>query len=89
MDVTPNRVKCEVCHAPVDEQDFVLCVSCHTPHASVYPRMLLTARINTLCLQCHVQIPVGVHGPQNQYRQSCLVCHNSIHGSNTSNLFFK
>jgi hypothetical protein len=32
VDVTPNRVKCEVCYAPVDDQDFVLCVSCNTPY---------------------------------------------------------
>jgi hypothetical protein len=32
VDITPNRVKCEVCHAPVDDQDFVLCVSCNTPY---------------------------------------------------------
>jgi len=50
---------------------------------------LLTARINTLYLQCHAQIPVGVHGPQNAYRSTCIICHNSIHGSNVSNLFFK
>lgn len=73
-------------HEPVRVEG---CTSCHTPHSSVYPRMLLTARINTLCLQCHVQLPTGVHGAQNQYRQACIVCHNSIHGSNTSDLFFK
>jgi hypothetical protein len=51
--------------------------------------MLLTARINTLCLQCHTQIPTGVHGSQNQYRSVCVVCHMNIHGSNVSDLFFK
>jgi len=95
---TPNQdLICLKCHSDkrgpfVFEHEPVRvegCTTCHTPHASVYPRMLLTARINTLCLQCHEQIPVGVHGPQNQYRQSCIVCHNSIHGSNTSNLFFR
>ena len=73
-------------HEPVRVEG---CPTCHTPHASAYPRLLLTARINTLCLQCHAQIPVGVHGPQNAYRSTCIICHNSIHGSNTSNLFFK
>jgi len=73
-------------HEPVRVEG---CPTCHTPHASAYPRLLLTARINTLCLQCHAQIPVGVHGPQNAYRSTCIICHNSIHGSNVSNLFFK
>ncbi len=94
----PNQdLICTKCHADkrgpfVFEHEPVRvegCTVCHTPHASVYPRMLLTARINTLCLQCHVQIPTGVHGAQNQYRQACIVCHNSIHGSNVNNLFFK
>ena len=73
-------------HEPVRVEG---CMVCHTPHSSVYPRMLLTARINSLCTQCHEQLPVGVHGAQNQYRQACIVCHMSIHGSNVSNLFFK
>jgi DmsE family decaheme c-type cytochrome len=73
-------------HEPVRAEG---CTACHTPHSSVYPRMLLTARINTLCLQCHVQIPTGVHGSQNQYRQVCVICHMNIHGSNVSDLFFK
>ncbi|HVP42403.1 MAG TPA: DmsE family decaheme c-type cytochrome [Terriglobales bacterium] len=95
---SPNQdLICTKCHADkrgpfVYEHEPVRvegCTACHTPHSSVYPRMLLTARINTLCLQCHVQIPTGVHGPQNQYRSTCIICHNSIHGSNTSNIFFK
>lgn len=73
-------------HEPVRVEG---CTACHTPHSSVYPRMLLTARINTLCLQCHTQIPTGVHGSQNQYRSVCVICHMNIHGSNVSDLFFK
>jgi DmsE family decaheme c-type cytochrome len=68
-------------HEPVRVEG---CTACHTPHASVYPRMLLTARVNTLCLQCHVQIPTGPHS-QNLARQACIMCHVSIHGSNVSN----
>jgi DmsE family decaheme c-type cytochrome len=95
---TPNQdLVCLKCHSDkrgpfVYEHEPVRvegCQACHTPHASVYPRMLLTARVNTLCLQCHVQIPTGVHGPQNQFRQTCIICHNSIHGSNLSDIFFK
>jgi DmsE family decaheme c-type cytochrome len=72
-------------HEPVRAEG---CLACHTPHSSVYPRMLLTARVNTLCLQCHTQIPTGPHS-QNLERQSCIICHMSIHGSNVSDIFFK
>ena len=72
-------------HEPVRSEG---CLACHTPHSSVYPRMLLTARVNTLCLQCHEQIPTGPHS-QNLARQSCIMCHMSIHGSNVSDVFFK
>jgi len=72
-------------HEPVRVEG---CMACHTPHSSVYPRMLLTARVNTLCLQCHEQIPTGPHS-QNLARQTCIMCHMSIHGSNVSNIFFK
>jgi DmsE family decaheme c-type cytochrome len=94
----PNQdLVCYKCHADkrgpfVFEHEPVRvegCMACHTPHSSVYPRMLLTARVNTLCLQCHVQIPTGPHGAQFQYRQACIICHMSIHGSNVSNVFFK
>ena len=93
----PNQdIICTKCHADkrgpfVFEHEPVRvegCLACHTPHSSVYPRMLLTARVNTLCLQCHEQIPTGPHS-QNLARQSCIICHMSIHGSNVSNIFFK
>ena len=94
---SPNQdLVCTKCHADkrgpfVFEHEPVRtegCTACHTPHSSVYPRMLLTARVNTLCLQCHEQIPTGPHS-QNLARQSCIICHMSIHGSNVSNIFFK
>ncbi len=93
----PNQdVVCMKCHADkrgpfVFEHEPVRtegCMACHTPHSSVYPRMLLTARVNTLCLQCHDQIPTGPHS-QNLARQACILCHISIHGSNISNTLRK
>jgi DmsE family decaheme c-type cytochrome len=72
-------------HEPVKGEG---CQTCHTAHGSPYPRMLLTARTNSLCLQCHTGIPTGPH-PQNAFRQDCILCHMSIHGSNTDNRFFK
>jgi DmsE family decaheme c-type cytochrome len=93
----PNQdLVCYKCHADkrgpfVFEHEPVRvegCMACHTPHSSVYPRMLLTARVNTLCLQCHAQIPTGPH-PQSLARQACILCHISIHGSNISNTLRK
>ena len=72
-------------HEPVRAEG---CQTCHTAHGSPYPRMLLTARVNTLCLQCHTGIPPGPH-PQNAFRQDCVLCHMSIHGSNIDERFFK
>jgi DmsE family decaheme c-type cytochrome len=72
-------------HVPVKAEG---CQTCHTAHGSAYPRMLLTGRINSLCLQCHVIIPVGPH-PQNAIRQDCILCHNAIHGSNIDPRFFR
>lgn len=95
---TPNQdLICMKCHSDkrgpfVFEHEPVRaegCTVCHTPHGSPYPRMLITARINTLCLQCHEQIPTGVHGAQTTYRSTCIICHNSIHGSNVDELFFR
>jgi DmsE family decaheme c-type cytochrome len=72
-------------HEPIKGEG---CQTCHTAHGSPYPRMLLTARVNSLCLQCHTTIPTGPH-PQNAFRQDCVLCHMSIHGSNIDPRFFK
>ena len=74
-------------HEPVKVEG---CTSCHFPHGSTNPRMLNTSRVNSLCLQCHVftSSHVSVH-VQNTYRQSCVLCHSNIHGSNTDFRFFK
>lgn len=74
-------------HEPVRVEG---CTTCHFPHGSTNPRMLLTARVNALCLQCHSQIPspTSLHAQQG-FRQSCIICHASIHGSNTSRILFQ
>lgn len=71
------------------------CTACHTPHGGPNPRLLNRANVNTLCLQCHSPSPnfttgepIGpAHNQAVQY-QSCTLCHTSIHGSNTSPIFF-
>jgi predicted CXXCH cytochrome family protein len=68
------------------------CNSCHTPHGSTNPRFLRVSQINLLCLQCHtfpVQGPAGpTHNQATKY-QACTMCHAAIHGSNSSNVFFR
>ncbi len=72
-------------HEPVRTEG---CAGCHTPHGSTNPRLLNFARVNTLCLQCHQNFYNAPH-PQNTKSQACTLCHMGIHGSNTSNVFFK
>jgi len=79
-------------HQPVKTEG---CVACHTPHGSSNPRLLKRSQVNLLCLECHtltVDSPVpGIPSFHNQAQkyQSCTLCHTSIHGSNSSNVFFK
>jgi len=72
-------------HEPVKSEG---CTACHQPHGSMNPRLLTRARVNSLCLECHSNIPAGPH-PQNTKSQACIMCHASIHGSNSSDVFFK
>jgi DmsE family decaheme c-type cytochrome len=72
-------------HEPVKVEG---CTSCHFPHGSTNPRMLSTARTNSLCLQCHAATSAIGH-TQNTRIQQCIDCHSNIHGSNLSNVFFK
>ncbi|HKS73176.1 MAG TPA: DmsE family decaheme c-type cytochrome [Terriglobales bacterium] len=76
-------------HVPVKTEG---CSSCHTPHGSTNPRLLRVSQINLLCLQCHTFPTQGPAGPahnQSQKYQACTMCHEAIHGSNFSNVFFK
>jgi DmsE family decaheme c-type cytochrome len=81
-------------HVPVKTEG---CTSCHTPHGSTNPRLLKVSQINTLCLQCHTltigptpsEPPQGPAHNQAQKYQACIMCHAFIHGSNTSEVYFK
>jgi DmsE family decaheme c-type cytochrome len=73
------------------------CVSCHSPHGSPNARLLKSSNINTLCLQCHSTFntvagaasPTGpAHNEAAKY-VACTSCHTQIHGSNSSNVFFR
>jgi DmsE family decaheme c-type cytochrome len=71
------------------------CLSCHDPHGSPNPRLLKVSNVNTLCLRCHTASMTfdapGTPSFHNQNAQyvSCTSCHTQIHGSNTSDVFFK
>jgi predicted CXXCH cytochrome family protein len=83
-------------HAPVKTEG---CTSCHTPHGASNPRLLRTT-VPQLCLECHsnahtlgaenvgtVATP-SFHNLATQYRD-CTACHVKIHGSRSSNVFFR
>lgn len=80
-------------HAPVRTEG---CATCHAPHGSQNPRLLKTASVAQLCLQCHsqdhgvgAQEPIGpAHNLNLQYRD-CTTCHMKIHGSHTSPVFMR
>ena len=71
------------------------CVSCHVPHGSSNPRLLKRSQVNLLCLECHsltvdsdVATVPSFHNQSSKY-QACTLCHVAIHGSNTSNVYFR
>jgi DmsE family decaheme c-type cytochrome len=64
------------------------CLSCHFPHGSTNPRMLIRNTVRLLCLECHTNT-TAFHNQALERYQNCTVCHTSIHGSNHSTLFFE
>ncbi|HRH42064.1 MAG TPA: DmsE family decaheme c-type cytochrome [Pyrinomonadaceae bacterium] len=81
-------------HAPLKVEG---CSACHTPHGSSNPKLLKRPQVRQLCLECHSGIteqlaegPTGGPHSQTSIRStSCTVCHAAIHGSNTSNVYFR
>jgi DmsE family decaheme c-type cytochrome len=86
-------------HMPVKTEG---CTACHSVHGSPNPRLLVTANVNSLCLQCHTingttpngsfpttPQPVGPQHNQTAQYQACTVFHTQIHGSNAAVNFFK
>jgi predicted CXXCH cytochrome family protein len=84
-------------HAPLKVEG---CAACHDPHGSANPRLLKRNSVAQLCIECHsntgslpgedfsgaAQVP---HDLSNQRYRNCTICHSKIHGSNTSNKFFR
>jgi len=73
------------------------CVACHNPHGSINRNLLLRGEGRFLCLQCHVNPPLGENTPGAEnvphgrvgYQTSgeCVRCHTTIHGSSSSEFF--
>jgi DmsE family decaheme c-type cytochrome len=80
-------------HAAVQAEG---CSACHFPHGGPDPHLLIKANVNTICLQCHLPSPNSTTGrpPEPAHilsaqSPSCISCHSSIHGSNTSEVFLR
>ncbi|MDD5562172.1 MAG: DmsE family decaheme c-type cytochrome [Thermoanaerobaculaceae bacterium] len=73
------------------------CLTCHEPHGSNNPKMLIRARVDQVCLECHTTLPAGTLGAQppsfhdlrSARYQNCTVCHVAVHGSNSSPMLLK
>lgn len=88
-------------HAPVRLEG---CTSCHMPHGSANPKMLIRADVRFVCLECHANLPASFTGKATgvlggvppafhdlrspQFR-NCTVCHVAIHGSNVNRSFLR
>lgn len=57
------------------------CRSCHVPHGSTNPRMLIRPQIQPLCLECHAGI-APFHNLSKPLYRNCVNCHVAVHGSN-------
>lgn len=68
------------------------CTACHSPHGGKNPKLLKQARINTICLECHLPVATvsdaevnAAHVPNSA--KPCTDCHTAIHGSNHDRRF--
>lgn len=64
------------------------CASCHQPHGSTNPKLLIRADVRYLCLECHDNT-TRYHDLSNPRFQNCTVCHTSIHGSHVDSKFLR
>jgi DmsE family decaheme c-type cytochrome len=80
-------------HAPLKLEG---CTVCHIPHGSANAKMLKRPSVRQLCFECHTGITEelspqapSLHNQAQVRYQQCTVCHSAIHGSNSSNRFFR
>ena len=99
-----NELVCLKCHAdkrgpfPFEHAPVKLepCTSCHEPHGSANPRMLVRHNSAQLCLECHAGslstlggVPPAFHDLRSARFQNCTICHSKIHGSFISRDFLR
>jgi DmsE family decaheme c-type cytochrome len=67
------------------------CTTCHVPHGSANPRMLVRHEVRLVCLECHTNSPAAFaatppafHDLRSPRFQNCTLCHTRIHGSHLS-----
>ncbi|MEW6714780.1 MAG: cytochrome c3 family protein [Nitrospirota bacterium] len=90
---------CATCHEPFGKKTDIhppvkdgMCTSCHNPHASDVPKLLLQP-VNDLCLTCHFEMSEiidkskTVHAPI-KTEKGCVSCH-SPHESDHDKLLLK
>lgn len=84
-------------HAPIKTEG---CQTCHTPHGSTNPKLLMRNQVKFLCIECHSNTPgipgdgggIGVptpsfHNINDPRYANCTLCHIEIHGSNKDRFF--
>ena len=90
----PKRTQMEVClechpmrraqlqrssHMPLREGEMT-CASCHNPHGSPNPKLLVAASVNETCYKCHPERRGPFLWEHPPVMESCLNCHEP-HGS--------
>lgn len=80
-------------HAPMQTEG---CTACHVGHSGPNPNLLIRAKVDAICEQCHFPAPDSASGAHlNPGIQSasttktCITCHVDIHGSNSSMVFLR
>jgi DmsE family decaheme c-type cytochrome len=63
------------------------CAVCHEVHGSQNRHMLIQQNVAELCFSCHTVVPSFHSRFTPDY--NCVVCHSTIHGSNTNEFFIK
>lgn len=80
-------------HAPMETEG---CTACHVPHGGPNPHLLIRAKVDVICEQCHIPAPdsasgahlnTGVQSTANS--KACTTCHIDIHGSDISEVFLR
>jgi len=67
-------------HMPLRENK-MSCASCHNPHGSLAPNLLIEASLNETCYLCHQEKRGPMLWEHAPVREDCSSCHDS-HGSN-------